>query len=232
MKRCRAFSSAYLALARGRRRYKKRRVLWALLITLVDSRYQFFGPTFRQTTEAVCEGLDRAWLFFGGIIRMRIPDNTKAMILKPEALGSTLVPSFLDYAQRRGIFVDPARIRSPKDKLRVENQVTHVHESGFDGEPFTGLSHARSSAEQWCHNIAGARVHGTTRNVPREGFASIEQATMLPPPEGPYDVRSWLETVKVHPDHHIQVVQALYSVPTRYLRQHVRVRADRSVVKI
>src|SRR5262249_4915310 len=37
----------------------RRRVLWALIITLVYSRYQFVWPTFRQTTEAVCEGLDR-----------------------------------------------------------------------------------------------------------------------------------------------------------------------------
>ncbi len=138
----------------------KRRVIWALIITLVYSRYQFVWPSFRQTADAVCEGLDRAWMFFGGIIRTLIPDNTKTMILKPEALGSTLVPAFLDYAQGRGIFVDPARIRSPKEKPRVENQVTYVRESWFDGEQFTGLAHARSSAEQWCRDIAGARIHG------------------------------------------------------------------------
>jgi transposase len=40
------------------------RVLWALVITLSFSRYQFVWPTFAQTTEAVCEGLDRAWRFF------------------------------------------------------------------------------------------------------------------------------------------------------------------------
>ena len=210
----------------------KKRVLWALIITLVYSRYQFVWPTFRQTTQAVCEGLDRAWMFFGGIIKTLIPDNTKAMILEPEALAPTLVPAFLDYAQGRGIFVDPARIRSPKDKPRVENQVTYVRESWFDGEQFTGLAHARSSAEEWCRDVAGGRIHGTTRKVPREVFEATEKATMLPAPDGLYDVPAWLEKVKVHPDHHIQVLQALYSVPTRYLRQHVRVRADRKVVKI
>lgn len=210
----------------------KKRVLWALIITLVYSRYQFVWPTFRQTTEAVCEGLDRAWMFFGGIIKTLIPDNTKAMVLKPEALAPTLVPAFLDYCQGREIFVDPARVRSPKDKPRVENQVPYVRESWFDGEQFTGLAHARSSAEEWCRDIAGARIHGTTRKVPREVFEASEKATMLPPPDSLYDVPVWIEKVKVHPDHHIQALQALYSVPTHYLRQHVRVRADRNVVKI
>lgn len=210
----------------------RRRTLWALIVTLAFSRYQFVWPTFRQTTEVVCEGLDRAWMFFGAIIATLIPDNTKAMILDPDALSPTLVPAFLDYVQARGLFVDPARVRSPKDKPRVENQVPFVRESWFDGETFTDLDHARRSAEQWCRDVAGTRVHGTTRRVPRETFETLEKPTMRPPPTEIYDVPVWIDSAKVHPDHHIQVLQALYSVPHPYVRKHVRVRADRKLVRI
>jgi len=210
----------------------RRRALWALIVTLSFSRYQFVWPTFRQTTEAVCEGLDRAWMFFCAIAVTLIPDNTRAMIQDPDALSPTLVPAFLDYVQARGFFVDPARVRSPKDKPRVENQVPYVRESWFDGESFTGLDDARRSAEHWCLEIAGTRVHGTTRRIPREVFLSVEKATMRPPPDALFDVPLWVDKAKVHPDHHIQVAQALYSVPHPYLRKYVRVRADRTVVKI
>ncbi len=210
----------------------RKRALWALVITLVFSRYQFVWPTFVQTTSAVCEGLDRAWMFFGGIATTLIPDNTKAMINDPDALAPTLVAAFLDYVQARGIFVDPARVRSPKDKPRVENQVAFVRESWFGGETFSSLEHARLSAEQWCRDIAGTRVHGTTRKVPREVFESIEKPTMQPAPDALYDVPIYVDKAKVHPDHHIEVARALYSVPTLYLRKHVRVRADRKLVKI
>ena len=210
----------------------KRRKLWALVVTLVYSRYQFVWPTFRQTTEAVCEGLDRAWMFFGGMPTTMIPDNTKAMIKDVDALNPTLVAAFLDYVQARGIFVDPARVRSPKDKARVENQVPFVRENWFDGETFTDLADARTSAETWCRDVAGARVHGTTRQLPRDAFASTEKATMRPPPDSLYDVPVFIPKAKVHPDHHIQVAHALYSVPHLYLRKHVRVRADRTTVKI
>jgi hypothetical protein len=44
------------------------------------------------------------------------------------------VAAFLDDVQARGIFVDPVRIRCPKDKARVENQVPYVRESWFDEE--------------------------------------------------------------------------------------------------
>lgn len=209
----------------------KQRKLWALIVTLSFSRLMFVWPSFEQSTEAVCDGLDRAWRFFGGMPLTIIPDNMKAIVKNPDPLCPTLVEAFIDYVQARGIFVDPARLRSPKDKPRVENQVSYVRESWFDGETFSGLDDAQQSAEFWCSDVAGARVHGTTRRVPHEHYASEEKAAMLPPPTEPFDVPLWTEA-KVHADHHIQVRQALYSVPTRYLHQTVRVRADKATVRI
>jgi len=208
------------------------RMLWALVVTLSFSRYQFVWPTFAQTTAAVCEGLDHAWWFFGAMIRIIIPDNTPAMIKDPDALNPTLTAAFLDYVQARDIFVDPARIKSPKDKARVENQVPYVRESWFDGEVFIDLDDARRHAANWCGEEAGLRIHGTTRQVPREVFEATEKAAMLAAPSESFDVPIWVETAKVHPDHHIQVARALYSVPTLYLHKTVRARADKTTVKI
>ena len=206
---------------------ERRRMLWALIITLSFSRYQFVWPSFSQSTEAVCEGLDHAWWFFDAMPKTIVPDNTRAMIKDPDALNPTLVAAFLDYVQARGVFVDPARIRSPRDKARVENQVPYVRESWFDGETFAGLDDARRSAVHWASEIAGRRIHGTTRQVPREVFESVERQTMLPAPSEPFDVPIWVDKAKVHPDHHIQVARALYSVPTLYRYKTVRARADK-----
>jgi transposase len=208
------------------------RTLWALIITLSFSRYQFVWPTFVQTTAAVCEGLDRAWMFFAATIRTIVPDNMKAIVKTPDALNPELIDAFLDYVQARGIFVDPARIRAPKDKPRVENQVPYVRESWFDGETFTGIDDARQSAQTWCRDVAGARVHGTTRAVPREVFESVEKPQMLAPPTELFDVPIWVEKAKVHPDHHIQVARALYSIPSIRHAKFVRARADKTTVKI
>lgn len=208
------------------------RTMWGLVVTLSFSRYQFVWPTFVQTTEAVCEGLDRAWAFFGAMPKTIVPDNMSSVVKASSALSPTLVASFLDYAQTRGIFVDPARVRSPKDKPRVENQVAYVRESWCDGETFLDLDDARRSAEHWSREIAGVRVHGTTRKVPRDVFEETEKASMLAPPQEAFDVPLWAEHAKVHPDHHIQIARALYSVPTLYLGKEVRVRADKTTVKV
>jgi hypothetical protein len=131
----------------------------------------------------------------------------------------------------RGLLVDPARVRKPKDKARVERQVPYARDNWFEGESFAGLIEARDSARHWCLQIAGTRVHGTTRRVPREVYEAEERSHMLPPPEAPFDVPHWGKAT-VHADHHIQFLKALYSAPHLYLHKEVRVRADKTLVRI
>ena len=212
--------------ASGRERW-----LWALVVTLSHSRYQFVYPTFEQTLEQVCAGLDAAWWFFGGVPLRVVPDNMKAIVTKAHPTAPRLNDAFLDYAQARGLFVDLARVRSPQDKPRVENQVSFVRESWFAGEKFLSLEDAQRHAAHWCREVAGARIHGTTRKVPREAYELVEAPCMLAPPHGSFDVPHWTDAI-VHDDHHIQVAYALYSLPTRYIGSTVRVRADRFLVRI
>lgn len=207
------------------------RKLWALIITLSHSRYEFVYPTFTQDLGAVCAGLDKAWSFFGGMPARIVPDNMKTVVVGASATAPRFNDAFVDYAQARGLFIDPARVRKPRDKARVENQVAYVRESWFQGEQFTSLDDARRSATTWCGDVAGSRVHGTTRRVPREQYEQVERAHMLPAPTKPFDVPLWTEA-KVHVDHHVQVQRALYSVPTRFIGRRVRVRTDRALVQI
>lgn len=207
------------------------RKLHVLIVTLNYSRYQFVWPTYAQTTEAACEGLDEAWRVFDGVPQRILPDNASSMVSKADPLGPVLVPAFADYVQARELFVDAARVRSPKDKGRVENQVAYVRESWWGGERFGSLDEARASALHWCREIAGMRVHGTTRARPREVFEQQERALLSPAPTERFDVPHWA-TAKVHPDHHVQVLKSLYSVPTKYIGREVRVRADRRIVRV
>lgn len=216
----------YLVDAEG-----KRRKLWALLVTLSCSRYQFVWPTLTQTVTDVIAGLEAAWRFFGGVPHRVVPDNASSMVIRAHAQAPVIHKSFLEYAQSRGFFVDPARVRQPQDKPRVENQVAYVRERCFDGERLVDVEAARRHAETWCRDVAGARVHGTTRQVPREAYESLERGHMLALPSEPFDVPAWTKA-KVHPDHHVQVGRALYSVPTAHVGKTLDVRVDSSTVRL
>jgi transposase len=210
----------------------RRRKLWVLVVTLSMSRYMFVWPTFAQTCAALIEGLEAAWRFFGGVVKRVVPDNMSSAVVHAHALEPVLHRSFLEYAQWRGFFVDPARVRHPQDKPRVENQVAYVRERWFAGEKFRAdLDELRDAATRWCSDVAGARVHGTTRRVPREVYELEERPHMIALRDGTFDVPTWT-TAKVHPDHHVQIARSLYSLPTRFIGKTLDARVDQVSVRL
>jgi len=209
----------------------RQRDLWALIFTPAVSRFSFVWLTHRQTTEDVVAGFEAAWVFFGGVFATVIPDNMKTIVVGADPLEPRLNQAFVEYAQARGFVVDPARVRSPQDKPRVERVVPFVRNSFFAGESFIDLADAQRRVEVWCRDRAGMRIHGTTQAHPAEQFRVEEQPVLAPAPATPYDLPIYA-TAKVHRDHHIEVAKALYSVPGNLIGTRVDVRADRSLVRV
>ena len=138
-------------------------MVWALIIVLTYSRHSFVWPTFSQKLVDVIEGLEAAWAFFEGVPKYLVIDNFPAAVAGVDPLHPRLTRGFLEYSQHRGFISDPARVRHPRDKPRVERGVPYVRERFFKGGEFRGLSDMRSAARRWCLAVAGQRVHGTTR---------------------------------------------------------------------
>jgi transposase len=209
----------------------RRRRVSGLLVTLCFSRYAFLAIALHQDLRAVLDGLDAAWTFFGGVVRRLVADNLKPVVTRPDRYTPDLNRVFLEYAQYRGFIVDPAVAAHATGKPKVERGVPFARQDFFRGETFRDLRDMQARAIAWCRDLAGTRVHGTTRQVPRVVFETVEQPTLLPLAPEPFDRPTWAWAT-VHPDHHIQFHRALYSVPTRYLRQRVEVRADSRLVRI
>jgi transposase len=209
----------------------RRRRLHALVFTAVFSRYCYVFLTFSQTTVAVIAGCEAAWAFFGGIFKVIVPDNLKPVVDGADRLEPRWNREWLEYAQARGLAVDPARVRSPQDKGRVESGVKFAQRSFFAGEQFLGIADAQRRADDWCRVRAGMRVHGTTRQRPAGVFADYELPLLLPPPAEPYRVPAWSEA-KVQRDFHVRAQNAFYSVPYGLIGQQVTVRADDALVKV
>ena len=60
-------------------------------------------------------------------------DNFPAAVAGADALHPRLTRGFLEYSQHRGFIADPAWVRHPKDKPRVERGVQYVRERFFQG---------------------------------------------------------------------------------------------------
>ncbi len=211
----------------------RRKAVWALIIVLSYSRHCFVRPMYSQKLEDVIAGLEAAWACFGGVPRYLVIDNFPAAVAGADPLHPSLTRGFLEYSQRRGFVADPARARHPKDKPKVERAVSYVRERFFKGGDFSGVAHLRVEAQRWCLEVAGMRIHGTTRRQPLVVFRDEERAALLPWDGDPYEITHW-RTAKVHPDHHVACQYALYSVPASVCPpgQKVEVRLDSKLVRL
>lgn len=210
---------------RGRRRRFR-----AWIFTPVVSRYRFVYACSAESTETAIEACEAAWAFYGGVYRVMVPDNTKAIVQQADPLKPIFNATFLEYAQARGFVIDPARVRSPKDKARVERSVRDVRDDCFAGEVLRGLDGARERGLVWSRDEYGMARHSTTGRIPSEHFAAVERAALLPAPTTPADIVLWVEEAKVSPDQHAIVDGALYSLPEHFRGRTLRARADRSTV--
>ena len=214
----------WLTLIGRRRRFR------AWIFTAVRSRYRFVYPTFDETTARAIEACEAAWAFFGGVFKVLIPDNTSAIIATADPLMPRITLAFLEYAQTCGFHIDPARVRRPRDKGRVERAVATVRDDCFAGELLTTLDDARTHATRWCREEYGARRHSRTQRFPREHFETEEQSVLRPRLPTAYDIPLWCEP-KVARDQHAQVAKALYSLPRQYVGRTLRARADQHTVR-
>jgi transposase len=211
----------------------RKRQAWGMMIVLSYSRHGFLWPLFGQTLADVIEGLEATWAFFGGIPRYLVIDNFPAAVVGPDPLNPRLTRGFLEYAQHRGFIADPARPAHPKDKPKVERGIPYARERFFKGGQFRDLPDLRQQAKHWCLEVAGQRVHGTTRKLPLVVFQEEEKDKLLPYDGESYDVPEWHEAV-VHQDHHIYYRYAIYSAPysTCPPGTKLEVRGDSKLVKL
>jgi Transposase and inactivated derivatives len=190
----------------------RKRQVHGMVTVLGYSRHEFLWPLFSQQLTDVIEGLEATWAFFGGIPRYLVLDNFPAAVVGMDPLNPRLTRGFLEYVQRRGFIADPARTGHPKDKPKVERQVPYARERFFKGGQFHDLKDLRQQARHWCMEVAGQRIHGTTRRLPLVVFQEEEKSKLLPYDGEPYDVPDW-HAATVHQDHHIYYRYAIYSAP-------------------
>ena len=115
----------------------------------------------------------------------------------------------------------------------MERGVQYVRERLFKGGDFQGLPHLRAEAQLWCRDVAGLRIHGTTHRKPLVVFQDEERQALIPWDGEPYEIADWRNAM-VHPDHHVQCLQALYSAPSALCPpgQRVEIRVDSKLVHI
>ena len=140
--------------------------------------------------------------------------------------------SYAELAEHYGTLIDPARVRKPRDKPRVERPMPYVRDSLWRGREFVSLQQMQTAAVDWCRQVAGRRAcRPLDGAAPAAVFEAVEAEALNPLPARPFVPATW-STGKVGPDIHVKVGKALYSVPSRLIGQRLDARETWTTVQL
>lgn len=189
-----------------------------------------------QLGESQCNwngGHVRAFNFFGGVVKIVVPDNLKTGVTKPDYYEPGINLAYQELAEHYQIAVLPARVKRPKDKAKGENAVQNVERwviAPLRNRTFFSLAEAnraiREKLDQFNQKMMLAV--GRTR---RQEFEEIDRPNLRPLPEKPYEF-AIRKTARVNIDYHVEFEKHFYSVPHSLIHQPVDLRVTEHLVEI
>jgi transposase len=208
----------------------KMRKTYAFVMVLANSRHRYVDFSFSQDVKSWVQSHINAFKFFGGVPKTILLDNLKSGIIKANIYDPTINRTYGELERFYGFVADPAKVRTPEHKGKVERSVLIVKQQLIAGRVYDDINYANESALHWCSNIIAHKITRTTGKTPAELF-TIEQPLLLKLPAGNFDISIWGNAL-VHKDHHLVFMGNFYSVPTCYIGLEVSIRAGFNTLDI
>lgn len=213
---------------------QKNRTVFAFIATLSCSRHKYVEFVYKQDQQSFVASHVHMFESFNGVPLRVLLDNLKSGVIKPDLYDPTLNKTYQQMAEHYGCFIDPCRVRHPKDKGKVERDVQTIRDQFKKMkalDPQLDIQRANRAIKQWMHDVYGTRKHGTTNLKPYDVFVEKEQAQLQSLPAEPFVIAQWKQAT-VHADHYIQFKKQFYSVPHAYVGKTVWLRATDKRVEI
>ena len=176
-----------------------------------------------------------AFVFFGGVPQIIVPDNpaTSTHLARKGDQERVVNARYQQMVDHYGTAVVPARGRHPRDKAAAENAVNVVglRVTGYlEAETWTSLDELNEAIEErvWEINHDLRRADGTTR---WERFAAEEAPLLMGLPDTRFEEVEWKE-LKAGRNYHVTCDYQRYSVPWRLAGRLLRVRVTSTAITV
>jgi transposase len=203
--------------------------------SLPYSDYSFALAVRHQNIEDFLYALTCCLEELGGVPQILVTDNLKSAIIKANRYEPDINRALEDFANHHQFVVIPTRVRKPKDKALVENQVRLIYNRVYAklrNQRFFDLESLNRAIKE------KNREHTQTRMQQKpytreELFLAEEKALLGPLPLTPFELKYYRE-LKVSHNNHIYFAQDkhYYSVPYTYTGSRVKVIYTRTMVYI
>jgi transposase len=171
-----------------------------------------------------------AFHHLGGVARVCLYDNFKAVVLRHDADGAFYNPKFLVFATHYGFRPQSCRVRRPQTKGKVERHFAYAESNLLNGRTFDTLEHLNEVTAWWLQNVADVRVLRDFKESPFQRHQR-ELPHLLPLPSCDFDTAQVVYR-HVGVDGYITHRSNLYSVPFSHIGQVLPVRVTETEVLI
>jgi len=175
----------------------------------------------------------RALEFFGGVVKIVVPDNLRTGVSKPNYYEPDINPAYQELAEHYQFAVLPARVKKPKDKGPVENGVQNVERwiiAPLRKRQFFSVFEVNTAMKDLLEKLNNKPMKAIGKSR-REEFEEIDQPNLRPLPVRRYEYAE-RKTAKVNLDYHIEFEKHFYSVPYTLIHQKVEIRVTERMVEI
>ena len=171
-----------------------------------------------------------AFHHLGGVARVCLYDNFKAVVLRHDTDGAFYNPKFLAFATHYGFRPQACRVRRPQTKGKIERTMFYVESSLLNGRTFDTLEHLNEVTAQWLAEVADVRILRDFKESPLERHQR-EQPHLLTLPTCDFDTAQVVYR-HVNVEGFVGYRLNFYSVPWSYIGQVLPVRITESEVII
>lgn len=200
--------------------------------TLGASNYTFACATARQTTTDWIGAQVQALEYIGGVPRLIVPDQTRALIKSPDRYDPEPNRTYDEFAKHYGCAVLAARPRHPRDKPKVEGAVLLVQRwilARLRNRQFFSLGELNAAIAELLLDL-NQRPFKKLPGCRRSAFELLDAPALRPLPATRYAIGRW-KTVKVNIDYHVEFEGHYYSVPHRLVGAKLDVRVTGSLLE-
>ena len=189
------------------------------------SSYTFAEATFTQSLPDWLGSHVRAFLFFGGLTKIVVPDNLRSAVSKPCRYEPQLNRSYNDLSTFYNIAVMPARVRKPKDKAKVEAGVQLVQRwilAALRNRTFFSLDELNEAISGLLSKLNAKpfrKISGSRESL----FAELDKPALDPLPAAQYQYSEWLY-VRLGINYHAQIDDHFYSAPYQLRKEKLDAR--------
>ena len=200
---------------------------------LGTSSYTYACATMTQTAADWIASIMNALEFIGGVPRLVVPDQPRAVVARPDRYEPGLGRLVEEFCDHYGVAVLPARPTRPKDKPKVEVTVQIVQRwilAWLRNRRFFSLGELNCAIAQLLADL-NQRPFKKLPGCRREAFDKLDRPALraLPPARMPI-VR--FKSARVNIDYHVELDGHYYSVPHRLVRTTVALRIAGATLEI